>query len=70
MEQLKTDVSPKTNTQSSTIKWPVVCLGVVIVTFVAITIFKVSLSNLFIVGTLLLCPLIHLWIMKDGSHKH
>lgn len=54
------------------------CLGGITLAVVALTVFKVSLGNLFFAGALLLCPLLHVWMMrgehgrtmKDGGHKH
>lgn len=47
-----------------------ICLGVIALAVVAVTIFKVSMGTLFFAGALLLCPLLHVWMMKDGGHKH
>lgn len=66
----KTDVSPNATTKSSAKKWLAICLGVAVVAFIAITFFKVSVSNILFIGALLLCPLMHFWMMKNGDHKH
>lgn len=55
---------------NSSLKILGICLAVVTVIFVAIWIFKVSPTNLVFAGTLLLCPLLHVWMMKSGGHKH
>ncbi len=55
-----------------------ICLGLIVLAVVAVTIFKVSLGTLFFAGVLLLCPLLHVWMMrgehgrtmKDGGQKH
>lgn len=47
-----------------------ICLGVIALAVVAIAVFKVSVGTLFFAGALLLCPLLHVWMMKDGTHKH
>ena len=47
-----------------------ICLGLVMLAVVAITVFKVSFGTLFFAGALLLCPVMHIWMMKDGGHKH
>lgn len=47
-----------------------ICLGLIILAIVALTVFKVSFGTLFFAGALLLCPLLHVWMMKDGGHKH
>ncbi len=74
MENHHTAVSAKTNPavagQNSTFKWLGICLGAVVLALIAISVFKVSMSNLFLVGALLACPLMHLWMMKDRGHKH
>ena len=51
-------------------KWLVICVGLVALIVAAVKIFKVPLSNVFYVGVLLACPLVHFWMMKDGGHKH
>lgn len=56
--------------QSRSVKWILLCLGLAFAVFFAITVFQVSVSNLFTVGILLACPLMHLWMMKSGNHKH
>ncbi|KKT74996.1 MAG: hypothetical protein UW69_C0022G0006 [Microgenomates group bacterium GW2011_GWA2_44_7] len=48
----------------------VICLGLIALAVVALTVFKVSFETLFFAGALLLCPLLHVWMMKDGGHKH
>ncbi|MEK7166744.1 MAG: hypothetical protein AAB874_08105 [Patescibacteria group bacterium] len=47
-----------------------ICLALATIAFIAIAVFKISPMNLVLAGSLLLCPLLHLWMMKDGSHKH
>lgn len=47
-----------------------ICLGLIALAVVALTVFKVSLGTLFLAGALLLCPLLHVWMMKDSGHKH
>jgi len=47
-----------------------ICLALIVVAAVALTVFKVSVGTLFFAGVLLLCPLLHVWMMKDGGHKH
>jgi len=47
-----------------------ICIAFVILAFAAIWIFKVTPANLVFAGTLLLCPLLHIWMMKSGNHKH
>ncbi len=55
-----------------------ICLGLITLAIVAIAVFNVPLGTLFFTGALLLCPLLHVWMMrgehgrtmKDGGHKH
>lgn len=47
-----------------------ICLSVFTVAIIAVTVFKVSVGNLFFFGVLLACPLIHIFMMKGhGGHK-
>ena len=46
------------------------CLGLIALAVVALTVFKVSFGTLFLAGALLLCPLLHVWMMRSGGHKH
>lgn len=47
-----------------------ICLVLLTVVFIAISIFRVPVGTLFFAGALLACPLLHLWMMKGGDHKH
>lgn len=47
-----------------------ICLAVLGVAVIAVTVFKVSIGNLFFFGVLLACPLMHIFMMKGhGGHK-
>jgi hypothetical protein len=46
------------------------CFGLAIIMVIAVSVFKVSIRSLFFAGAILACPLIHVWMMKDGKHKH
>jgi hypothetical protein len=48
----------------------VVCFGLAIVAVIAVSVFKVSFRSLLFAGAVLACPLMHVWMMKDGKHKH
>ena len=47
-----------------------ICLGVIALSVIALTVFKVSFGTLFFAGALLLCPLAHVWMMKDHGSGH
>lgn len=47
-----------------------ICLVVVFVSIIALFVFKVPGKTLLLGGILLACPLLHLWMTKDGGHKH
>ncbi len=47
-----------------------ICLMAVVITIIAVALFKVSLSTIGFAAILLACPLLHFWMMKDGNHKH
>lgn len=48
-----------------------ICLAVLVIAVIAVTVFKVSIGNLFFFGVLLACPLMHLFMMKGhGGHGH
>ena len=42
---------------------PIAALG-------AIFLFNISVSTVFLAGLILLCPLLHLWMMRGGGHAH
>ena len=47
-----------------------ICLAIVVGAFIALTVYKVPISTLLFGGALLICPLLHIMMMKDGDHKH
>lgn len=59
-----------TKTNSSLMKWLGICVGIAIIALIAISVFKVSINSLVYGAALLACPLIHIWMMKNGNHKH
>lgn len=44
-----------------------ICLAVLGVAVIAVTVFKVSIGNLFFFGVLLACPLMHLFAKQRSS---
>lgn len=46
------------------------CLGVVVLLFLAVLVFKISFDTLALGALLLACPLLHIWMMRKGGHKH
>ena len=47
-----------------------VCLALIAIAPAAIFIFKIPVGSVFLFGVVLLCPLMHIWMMKSGEHKH
>lgn len=48
-----------------------ICLAVFVITVITVTVFKVSIGNLFFLAFLLACPLMHFFMMKGhGSHDN
>ena len=56
--------------QGSVLKWLGICLGLIAFGVGAVTIFRIPISTVFLGALLLVCPLMHIWMMKDGGHKH
>ncbi len=56
--------------QGSSLKWLGICLGFIALAIGAVTIFRIPVSMVFFGAVLLACPLMHIWMMKDGGHKH
>lgn len=59
-----------TKAQGSSLKWLGICLGIVTLAAVAVTAFQIPVSTVIFGATLLACPLMHIWMMKGGGHKH
>lgn len=47
-----------------------ICLGLIALAIGVVTLFNIPFATLVYVGVLLACPLMHIWMMKDGKHKH
>ena len=47
-----------------------ICLAAVGIAVVAVTLFKVPISTVGTAAILLACPLLHVWMMRNGGHKH
>jgi len=46
------------------------CLFLLAMVLVLVFIFGVSFKSLLPWGIFLLCPLMHIWMMRNGGHKH
>ena len=46
------------------------CAGVAAAAFVALFIFKVPINSVLIYGAILLCPLMHMFMMNHGDHPN
>lgn len=55
---------------SSPLKWVGICLAIGAVLLIAITVFKVPVSTVATTAIFLACPLLHIFMMKNGNHKH
>lgn len=64
------EIITTTKSTNSSLKILGICIAVATLAFAAIWIFKVSSNNLVFAGTLLLCPLLHIIMMRGGDHKH
>ena len=63
-------VEVTTKNTNRTLKILGICIAVATVAFAVIWIFKVTPANLVFAGTLLLCPILHIFMMRGGDHKH
>lgn len=48
----------------------VICLGVIALTLALVIILKLPVSTLIFIGVVLICPLLHVWMVRNGDHKH
>jgi membrane protein implicated in regulation of membrane protease activity len=64
--------SQHTKSQTSFLgsKTLLICLGLIALAVGSVVFFNVSISTVFFLGFALACPLMHIWMMKDGGHKH
>lgn len=46
----------------------ILCVGIAAAASVAFFIFKVPVNNVLIFGAILLCPLMHMFMMNHGDH--
>lgn len=58
------------NSSFLSVKTLSICVALIVLAFVAAVVLKVSISTLLFAGALLACPLMHVWMMKEGGHKH
>lgn len=70
MESMNTKLATSGNGKLAAVKILGICLAIAAIAFIAVTVFNLTPMNLVFVGGLLLCPLLHLWMMRGGSHKH
>lgn len=56
--------------KSSPIKWLGICIGLAAVAILAIRAFQIPVNTVVFGAVLLACPLMHLWMMRNGEHKH
>lgn len=47
-----------------------ICLILVVIFATAILIFKIPVNSVLLYGGILLCPLMHLFMMNHGDHKN
>ncbi|MEP7167437.1 MAG: DUF2933 domain-containing protein [Candidatus Woesebacteria bacterium] len=47
-----------------------ICLLIALGVISAITVFRVPINTVVFVGILLACPLMHVWMMRNGGHNH
>lgn len=52
------------------LKWVGICLAIGAVLFIAIMVFKVPVNTVATTAIFLACPLLHIFMMKNGNHKH
>jgi len=46
-----------------------ICLVAFAIAIIAVAVFKLSVGNLFYLAVFLVCPLMHLFLMKGKGHK-
>jgi len=59
-----------TKPKSSLLATVAICFAVLAVVSLSVFIFKFPLSSILSLGFLLACPLLHIFMMKGGNHKH
>lgn len=47
-----------------------ICLAGVLITIIAVTLFKVPVSTIGAAAILLACPLLHILMTRGNNHKH
>jgi uncharacterized membrane protein YbaN (DUF454 family) len=64
--------SQHTKSQTSLLsgKTLLICLGLIALAVGSVAFFNVSISTVVFLGFALACPLMHIWMMKNGGHKH
>jgi len=67
---MKHDITHKNNKQLISSKTVGFCVILFVTAIAAVSVFKVPIKSLLTFGILLICPLMHFWMMKNGDHKH
>lgn len=70
MEDHHKHTNTKAEPANSYMQWVGICLSIGAVLLLAITVFKVPVNTLATGAIFLVCPLLHIMMMKNGNHKH
>lgn len=70
MENHRSHNEIKAETVSSPFKWILICLAVGAALLLAIMVFKIPVNTVATGALFLACPLLHIFMMKNGNHKH
>jgi hypothetical protein len=62
--------SPDEVSKPFPVKWVGIVFGISALAVAAVTVFNISISTLVIGAFLLACPLMHIFMMRGGNHKH
>lgn len=56
--------------ENNFLKWVGFCIAIGVALVIAITKFNVPVSTVITGVVFLACPLLHIFMMKNGNHKH